>query len=187
MRQHTLGFYSSYDRGLDMCLKLYPKIKEKFPDAEFHVFYGWKLFNDGYQDNPERLMWRDRQIKAMKDLGVVDHGRVSKKELKEWQQKIGIWFYPTYFGETNCITALDCQQNGCVPCVINYAGLKETVGSGVRIDGDIYDQETKDSYLEGILKLMSDEKFWKEEQEKGRKFSKDFTWDKIANQWSKYI
>lgn len=187
MRQHRLFWQSSYDRGLDHLLKMWPSIKAKFPDAELWITYGWKLFEEGYRDNPERLAWMDRMNKLMEQDGITHYGRVGKDKLHELRSQCGIWAYPTHFGETNCIGALECQADGCVPCVINYAGLKETVGSGMRIDGDIYDKETQDAYLEAILKLMGDEKLWKEEQEKGKQFAKEFTWDKIANKWEAYL
>ena len=51
------------------------------------------------------------------------------------------------------------------------------------MDGDIYDDETKQAWLEGLFKLMSDEKFWLEEQAKGKKWAENFTWENIAERW----
>jgi hypothetical protein len=83
----------------------------------------------------------------------------------------------------NCITALACQKNGCVPCVINYAALRETVGSGVRVEGDIYEPAVRRKYVEELVSLMKDEKKWKEEQEKGYQFAKKYEWPQIAQHW----
>lgn len=182
-----LGYFSSYDRGLIHLLKMWPKIIEKYPDATLDVFYGWNLFDKGYADNPQMMAWKEKMVNLMKQKGITEHGRVSKDELREWQKKLNIWAYPTDFGETNCITALDCQAQGCVPCVINYAGLKETVGSGVRIDGDIYDEETQEAYLGGLFKLMSGGEYYQQEQERGREFAKNFTWDVISSKWLEQI
>lgn len=182
-RIHKFGYFSSYDRGLQHLLKMWPTIKEKYPDATLDVCYGWELFDRGYADNPERMAWKERINTLMEQPGVTHHGRVSKEELKRIESTCGIWAYPTDFGETNCITALDCQANGCVPVVINHAGLKESVGSGVKIDGDIYDDETYEAYLEALLSLMGDENRWKEEQVKGKEWAMSFTWDKIADKW----
>ena len=182
-RQHILGWFSSYDRGLQHLLKMWPTIKDKYPDAELHVFYGWDLFDKGYANNPERMAWKERMNKLMEYPGIKHHGRVGKTELRGWQKKIGIWAYPTDFGETNCITALDCQKVGCVPCVINYAGLRETVKSGVRVEGDIYEEEVYEEYLQQLLLLMGDEKRWKEEQVKGKEWAKENLWSKISLKW----
>jgi len=182
-RHHKLFYGSSYDRGLEHLLPMWPKIREQYPDAELHIFYGWDFYDAAYQNNPERLAWKHRMNDDMNQPGIVHHGRVSKEELKKWQQICGIWAYPTHFGETCCITGLDCQYHGCVPCVVNYAALKETVQAGVKVEGDIYDQETKDAYLEALLELMGDEEHWQAEQQKGMKFAKQWSWDDVAARW----
>lgn len=184
MRQHKLFYGSSYDRGLIHLLNLWPKIIEKYPDATLDICYGWSLFLRFYADNPERMAWKERMDKLMTQQGITDHGRVSKKELGKIRQQCGIWAYPTDFQEINCITALQAQESGCVPCVINFAALKETVGAGIRIDGDIYDSEVKEAYLQGLFNLMGNEKLWKEEQTKGIEWAKNYSWDKIAKEWS---
>lgn len=182
-RNHKLFWGSSYDRGLQHLLKMWPSILAKYPDAELHICYGWELFDKGYANNPERMVWKTRINEQMKQPGITHHGRVSKEELNKITAECGIWAYPTHFGETNCITALNCQRLGCVPVVIDYAGLKESVGSGVKVTGDIYDPETFDEYLKALLDFMGDEQRWEKEQTKGIKFAKDFTWDKIASKW----
>ena len=182
-RIHKLGYYSSPDRGLDICLEMWPKVKEKYPDAELHCFYGFETFDSAFADNPERQAWKNKIMEQTKQPGIVWHGRVGKEALREWQSNLGIWFYPTHFTEINCITALDTQANGCVPCVINLAALKETVQSGVKVDGDIGDQETKGKYLEELLALMGDEERWEKEQAKGKEFVKGFTWEVFSKRW----
>lgn len=182
-RQHKLLWASSYDRGLQHLLKMWPDIKKAYPDATLDIFYGWGLFATRFADNPERMAWMDRINNQMQQDGITHHGRVGKKELNDATKKCGIWAYPTDFDEINCITALNCQKYGCVPCVINKAALKETVGSGVKVDGDIYDPETYDLYLKELLDLMGDEKRWKQEQKKGKVFAKDFGWSLIADSW----
>lgn len=185
MRQHKLWWQSSYDRGLQHSLKMWPKIKDVYPDATFDICYGWDLFIKNYANNPERLRWMEKIKELMKQPGVTEHGRIGQGDMKELRKQCGIWFYPTDFEETNCIGALECQEDGVVPCVINKAGLKDTVGSGVAVDGEIWDPEVREEYLKQLLDLMGDEKRWKAEQIKGKEFVKKFYRDKIASQWVK--
>lgn len=185
MRQHKLWWQSSYDRGIQHALKMWPKIKEKFPDATFEICYGWKLFDIAYFNNPERMKWKEKMQELMKQDGITEHGRIGQDKMKELRNQCGIWFYPTDFEETNCIGALECQRDGVVPCVINKAGLKDTVGSGVRVEGEIWDPDVRQEYLKQILDLMGNETKWKEEQAKGFEFAKSFTWDKISDLWVK--
>lgn len=183
MKQHNLFWGSSYDRGLQHLLGMWPKIKEKFPDAELHIAYGWNTFLDFYKDNQERMAWKERLDKQMEQEGITHHGRLGKKELKELRKQCGIWAYPTHFTEINCMTALECQQDGVVPVTMNLAALSETVQSGVKVDGDIYDDETKELYLEKLIYMMGHEVHWKQEQEKGKNFVEQFTWGKVSSKW----
>jgi glycosyltransferase involved in cell wall biosynthesis len=184
----TRLFYgSSYDRGLDILLKMWPKILKKYPDATLQICYGWDIFDKGYADNPERMAWKERINKLMTQKGITHHGRIGRDELKKVRQSCDIWVYPTYFAEINCITALECQADGVVPVTMDHAALKETVQSGVKIQGDIYDEETQDKFVEELLKLMGDDKRWEEESKKAIKFTKDYEWDEIESLWAQYL
>lgn len=183
MKHHKLFYASSYDRGLDILLPMWPQIRGKFPDATLDVCYGWDLYDSAYKDNPERQQWKDIQNKQMEAEGITHHGRVGKEELAKIRQSCGIWAYPTYFAEINCITALDCQKDGVVPVTIDNFALSETVQSGVKIKGDIYDNETKEKYVSELLGIMGDKERWKKESKKAQEFAKNYTWDKIAQQW----
>jgi glycosyltransferase involved in cell wall biosynthesis len=184
IRQHKLFYGSSYDRGLEHLLDMWPSIKKDVPDAELHVCYGWETFDSFYNDNPERLAWKARMEAKMKQEGITHHGRLGKTDLKKVRQECGIWAYPTHFTEINCITALSAQADGCVPVAINLAALEETVQSGVKVSCDIYEQDCKAEYLKELIALMNDQKRWKEEQEKGQEFARQFTWKEVAKQWS---
>lgn len=184
-RQHKLIYCSSYDRGLIWLLKLWPKIIEKYPDATLSIYYGWNLFDKAYSNNPERMSWKNKMCELMTQKGITEYGRVGKDELNKATQEAGVWTYFVDFDEINCITALNCQKYGCVPCVINRAALKETVGSGIKIDGEIYDPVVKEKIINELLNLMGDEKKWLEEQKKGKKFVKKFYREEIGKTWIK--
>lgn len=187
MKRHTLFYGSSYDRGLDILLKIWPKVIETYPDATLHICYGWELFDKGYANNPERMAWKEKMSKLMEQKGIIHHGRVSKSELEAIRKKCGIWAYPTYFGETCCITALDCQNDGVVPVTMDYAALSETVQSGIKIKGDIYDPETREEYLKALLDLMGDWVRWEADRIDGKEFADNWTWDKVAKKWEDYL
>lgn len=182
-RQHKLFYGSSYDRGLDILLFMWPEILEKYPEAELHVCYGWDMFDKVTSGNPERQNWKASVSGMMNQKGIVHHGRVGKKELLKIRQECGIWVYPTYFPEINCITALDAQKDGLVPVTMNFAALAETVQSGVLVDGEIRDLQTQEKYLEALLNMMGDTKKWKEESEKAKEFAKGYEWSLVAPKW----
>lgn len=181
----TVVYGSSYDRGLEHLLKIWPEIKKEVPEAELKVFYGWVLFDRVYGNNAERQAWKEKINEMMKADGIMHLGRISHEACVKEMETAGIWAYPTHFGEISCITAMRAQACGAVPVVINYAALEETVQYGVKIDGDIYESETLEAFKQELIKLLKDE----ERQEKIRKemmpWAKDkYTWANVAKQWS---
>lgn len=176
-------YQSSYDRGLDIVLWIWPKILEQLPDATLDVCYGWDLFLKAYQNNPERMSWKNKLDEMMKQPGITHHGRIGQDKMQKLRKKMDIWIYPTYFQETNCIGALECQRDGVVPCTMDLAGLKDTVGSGIKIDGDIYKPETRAKFIDEIVKLAKNKKRLDFERKKGKEFVKSFYWEKIASKW----
>jgi GT2 family glycosyltransferase len=174
---------SSYDRGLDIILYLWPDILAAYPDAELHVTYGWNLFNIAMQNNPERQEWKRSMDVLLNQKGITHYGRVGKEELAKIRKECGIWAYPTYFEEINCITALECQADGVVPVTMALAALKETVKEGVLVSGDIREDEVRKDYLQKLLKLMGDRERWNKLSIKCKKLMKRYYWSSIADKW----
>lgn len=187
MRNHKLFWGSSYDRGIQHLLKMFPAIRAQFPDATLDVAYGWDLFDKGYQNNPERMAWKDRINKLFEQPGITHHGRIGKEALGKLREQCGIWAYTTEFFEINCITALESQRAGVVPVVIELGALKETVQSGIKVPGDIYDEETYDLFLKSLLEVMGNQARWGEESYKAQEFAKAYDWDLIADRWGVYF
>lgn len=183
MKQHTLFWGSSYDRGLKHLLLMWQEIIGQYPDAQLHVCYGWDLFMIAHHNNPERMAWKNTVDALLSQKGIVHHGRVGQKELQEIRNKCGIWAYCTDFDEINCITALQAQHDGLVPVVINKAALSETVQTGVKVEGEIHNPKTAQAYLQELLDIMADKERWENESKKAREFAKKYKWENIASQW----
>lgn len=183
MRHRKLLYSSSYDRGLFYLLQMWPKIHFKYPDAELHIAYGWNLFDKVASGNAERQAWKKKMESMMQFPGITHHGRLGKEQLKELRLKCGIWAYPTDFAEINCISALDAQKDGLVPVVIEKAALAETVRSGVKVKGDIKDKGVQGKYLDELLSVMGDLKYWEQESEKAKEWGSKHSWSSIANSW----
>lgn len=181
---YKVVYGSSYDRGLEHLLKMWPEIKEAVPQATLNCFYGWQLFDIAYPDNPERKAWKEKINELMKQDGITHLERISHEAVKKEFENAAIWAYPTHFGEISCITAMKAQAYGAVPCVIDYAALRETVQFGVKIKGDIYDQETKDLYKNSLIALLKDTKYQEEVRKEMTFWAREkFGWDKVAKQW----
>jgi glycosyltransferase involved in cell wall biosynthesis len=179
-------YTSSYDRGLEHLLKIWPEVKKAMPEAELHICYGWQLFTRFYANNPASMAWKAKMEEMMKAPGIIHHGHLPQPEIKKLMEQCGLWTYPTHFGEINCISAQKAQAYGCVPIVINYAALQTTVKYGLKVDGDIYEKEVRERYKERLIWALQNPS-WQEEcrQEMMPWAQKKFPWSETAKQWDR--
>ena len=180
-------YSSTPNRGLDIVLKHWHRIKEEVPQAELHVYYGWNTFYELEKNNPERVKWMKSIQDQMNQPGIVGHGRVGQGELSDDMMKTDVWLYPTYFEEINCITALENQAAGVIPIATNFAALKETVTDSIpKIYGDIYEPDVQEEWVDLTIKTLQNE-----DRDNIRptleKFASGFSWEKIAEQWDKEL
>lgn len=180
---------SSYDRGLQNLLNIWPDVTKEVPDAQLHIFYGWKLFKHFYKGNPERMSWVKKMEELMDQPGITHHDRVPQPEMEEWYKKCGIWAYPTHFYEINCISAIKAQLWGAVPVVTSFAALKETVQFGKMVEGEIIENhsltpELSEKYKDALISALKDVEWQESERKKmGPAMRKQYSWEKIAKQW----
>jgi glycosyltransferase involved in cell wall biosynthesis len=77
------------------------------------------------------------------------------------------------------VVPVESQAAGCPPIVSNSGGQKETVEhgkTGFRVD--------KPEELSKYLRLLlDDEELWKRVSDNGRLMAKNFSFDKIGDQW----
>ena len=185
MKPFRMLYASSYDRGGEHLLKMWPQIKEKIPTAELHIAYGWQMFLKGYSNNPYMMSWKERMEKMMEQEGITHYGRLSKQELDELTESCDVWAYYCTFDETNCITALNSQRLGAVPITMARAGLLDTVYSGKMIDEDGFEPEAKTKYLEALVLAYENPDWVKMESLVAKTNIDKFYWSNIARLWEK--
>ncbi len=185
MRNNKLVIYgSSYDRGCEHLLKIWPDVKKEVPEAQLRIFYGWDLFERMFKDNPASMAWKEKMEGMMKYEGITHLGRISHEACIKEHENAGIWAYPTHFGEISCITAMRAQVYGSIPVVVDYAALEETVQHGVKVKGDIYDSEVREEYKKQLISLLKDNKRQEEIRGPMMKWAKEkFSWANVATQW----
>lgn len=144
---------SSPDRGLETVLSLFPIIKQKYPKASLHIYYGWdnidKVIASGATD---LAAFKNRIMSMVQQPRVYWKGRVPQVQLHKEMLKSGLWIYPTTFLETNCITALECRACGVYPIVSRTGALVETVGEkgGSMIPGSPAYPEVQAAFMKEI-------------------------------------
>ena len=154
---HRAVYSSSPDRGLPLALELWPRVREKVPDAELHVYYGF----DNWIRVCELTGRPTDELRAIRRTaestpGVFLHGRVNEAQLAEEFFRAGVWAYPTWWYETSCITAMQALAAGLCIVTTNRAALYETVGTerGRLLNEDYGSDEYKNEWVESVVDAM---------------------------------
>jgi glycosyltransferase involved in cell wall biosynthesis len=180
--KNNLVWTSSYDRGLDILLEMWPDIKKEVHDATIDVAYGFNLFDTTpWGMKPEGQAWKQRMLRLLEQDGVTHHGRLGTNEVAELYKKADVWAYPTDFAEIDCITATKAMAAGAVPIATEWAALKER-NQGVRIEGFIQEPAVKDEFKKQLIALLKDED--RKEELRDKMDVTKYDWDNIANQWN---
>lgn len=108
-------YASSPDRGLDILLRVWPKVIREHPDATLFVTYG--------ADGPTYK-------------GIYYLGDISEEQIDELYRTSEYWLYPCVGNELFCITGIKAQAAGCYPVYFPHMALSETVKYGTRSNRD---------------------------------------------------
>ena len=181
-----LIYSSSPDRGLEILLRLFPRIKKEVPEANLHIYYGMYNWKEAIKvrNNPVEVS-RMRQIEElMKQNGVFDHGRIGQKQLAQEFLKSELWAYPTFFTETFCITAIESMAAGVPIVTTDLAALNTTVGkNGIMLNGDPWSPDYQNKFVSHCVELLTKKGLWTSYSEKGKEVAKQHTWGNVTNQW----
>lgn len=116
---YSFIYTSHAERGLDKVLNEWPNILERYPKASLHIStpeYGYQYFMDYFFH------------KMLLCENATFYGTLAQDELYNLMSKCQIWYYPTDYEETFCITAIEMMAHGVRPVTSLKASLKEVVG-----------------------------------------------------------
>jgi len=103
--------------------------------------------------------------------GVHNIGRLPEELFLEECKKANVWYYPTEWQETFCITAVQMIANGVLPIYTPVGSLPDVLeGSGIVID-DSFNLTNALKRKRGLL------------LEKGFEVSKKYTTEKVKKMW----
>ena len=188
---------SSPDRGLDTIVSLWPVIRNEFPSAEIHIFYGWEMIDKivNLTRQSGQVHWLENfkagiinSIHNMggEEAGIYSHGRVNQEELAKNMYKANFWGYPTQFMETFCITAIENQAAGVIPITSNLAALKETVAfKDLLIEGWPQNVDYQNRWL-GLLYSLLEARDEDRQQLRhiGREHALQYSWEEAYSKWN---
>jgi glycosyltransferase involved in cell wall biosynthesis len=185
-REWTRSAYTSTPyRGLDVLLRIFPRIKAQVADLTLDVFSGMKVY--GWSGEADR---RDfGPVYAAADQpGVTLHGGVSQPVLLKHLSTTGLLLYPNTFEETSCIAAIEAQASGCVVITSARAGLNETVEhekTGICIKGDPESERYQREFIAAAVGLLQNPSRLTEFSEASRRRAfRLYDWAVIAAEWT---
>jgi glycosyltransferase involved in cell wall biosynthesis len=111
-KRHKFVFNSNKPTTEDLnhAIKFFMEYKNRYPNAELHVFRG------------------DVNTKHLYD-GVFYRGIVTNNEMVRELLSSQFWIYPEYYTETYCTSALEARAAGCIPIVKITGGMGESIGN----------------------------------------------------------
>lgn len=167
-KKNQAVYSSSPDRGLLQLLEIMPDIRKAVFDFELIVCYGFYNWESAakLRNNHVELKLIERIKELMQQPGVIYKGRVSKIELAGYQKESKVWLYPTWFTETQCISAIENRASKNAIVTTALGGLLDTVGEyGILLPPDGLSRDEalpksyKDKFLEESIRLLTDEEY----------------------------
>jgi hypothetical protein len=177
--------YSSYpNRGLYELLLMWPKIVEKYPEANLHIYSD---VNGKWANSvaPE-LMQKIRDLYVQYDelvggINIHKHGWVNKTTLAEAWKTAEYWLYPCTFMETFCLTAVEAALSKTLAITNGLAALQNTVGNrGILVEGDANTLEWREKALVELFAIMENRERREELLEKNYNWAKNMSWENQA-------
>lgn len=190
-RGFRLVYTSVPARGLDILLDIFPKIREKVPEATLHIYCGWDL---GMLKEEDRLLAQSLYDKTNQP-GIFREGTKKHSELAKELHISSIMLYPShpvpgagFFAETSCIAALEAQAAGCPVIASKRGALPESIvdgKTGILIDGNPYSDTFKQKFIDETVNLLKDQKRLSAMRKAAEQFIKEnYTWEMIAKEWT---
>lgn len=184
---HRIIYMSSNERGLRILLDIWPEVKRAVPDATLTPYYGWQSFDSVNRDNPERMAWKATMVARMKELdGVSESVRLGQDDLVKEMFKSGVWAYPSFFPEVNCITAQKAQAAGCIPVTSTFAALQDVVSDefGVKVDMGAFTPEDIEKYKQELIKTLLHRPIESRCKAMMQWARDKYDWKNVAEQWT---
>jgi glycosyltransferase involved in cell wall biosynthesis len=187
---YRMIYASSYERGLQQLLENWSEIKVHVPEATLTVCYGWNS-SEKLNKSESFKSFREYMEHLMDQEGITHMGRLNHLELAAEFQKADIWAYPTWYPETNCITAMKAQAAGAVPVVVPSGAVSETTKYGWLSPFSATDhkmQEVPEKYVDNwrnsLISMLRDRDLLETTRPLMVKEAQNFSWVNTAAAWS---
>ncbi len=172
-------FCSIPDRGLDVLYLLWPRIKERVPDASLVITSDYRLWGVPNPNNHgHRLKWLHKEDVIF--LGKIPRAQLIKEQLAAVCQP-----YPCTYDELFCISSAECQVAGAVSVTTTTGALKTTNQTGSIVPGTWTDAQWQKTFIQRVCDAMTLDNDTRKGQQ--RVAETRFDWNKICERWETLI
>ncbi|MFA6462367.1 MAG: glycosyltransferase family 4 protein [Candidatus Woesearchaeota archaeon] len=148
-------------RGLDVLLKAWTFIIEKYPEATLHIFSSMKIYGAEQLDDLHfGKMFNDMKNGRFK--GLVFHGTQSQKEMLKYMNTSFMLLYPNTYPETFCNVIMEARACRTPFITTDLGALRETgFKAGCYIEGNARTHEYLQKFLDILDFIIKDDNFYK--------------------------
>lgn len=127
--KHSIFYGSSVDRGLLLLLRMWPTIRERFPQATLYATYRRDLLRHHAAGSVKAKVAFEVEGLAylLREQGVTLFDGLDHESYLKLAAGCDVWAYPCVFPEISCIVAMEMQALGLKAVTTSYAALRETV------------------------------------------------------------
>lgn len=196
-KKYSVIYASSPDRGLHILLQAWPQIKKRVPQATLDIYYDCTNYfqHIARQDKSKNKdPWIQEYInrgeyivyaldKMKNGYDIIHHQSISKKMVGEKMGSAEILAYPcssVCFTEGFSATIMEACASGVLPIISDQDALGQIYGEVVPMVKSPAHANIN-SFIELVIKGLTDEKFKKETVEKTTQFAQKFTWSKLTD------
>jgi glycosyltransferase involved in cell wall biosynthesis len=146
-----LAYSSAPYRGLVLVAGIFPRLRQRVPDARLMVFSGPRAEERDAQ-------MADPVFRALLGMeGVVHVGSLPQPELTRRLKEVGVLMYPNTFAETSCISVIEALAAGCRVVTSNLGGLPETTATFGTLREPLLSVEGLEAYMEAFADTLAGE------------------------------
>lgn len=176
-------FCSIPDRGLELLLNAWPRIRERVADASLVITSDYTLWG---APNPANHQWR---LRWARQEGVQFLGAIPRHDLIKHQQMAEIQSYPCIYEELFCISAAECAVAGALPVTSGAGALVTTNEFGIIVPGEPNTSAFVANFVDRITSLLTHERQYMEKTARTMKAgaAMRFDWNVIAEKWEHLI
>lgn len=179
-RNKKVYFTSNPLRSLRWLVDLWVKeIYPKHPDAELHVFAGWKTYGAWGKSVKSRMQTEIEYASQFADNNIIIRDVLPKHELFEEMKQGRAMLYRGDRAETFCLAVAEAQALGLPAVVCDLGSMKERVEHGVT--GFV--ANTDADFVEYATRVLTDDQLFGAMSSAAMGRHTEMNWLKAANQF----